>query len=54
MKKEDLEKKKQAKVEKVLQEYKSGHLASSSGRKVTSREQAIAIALSEARKIGKK
>lgn len=54
MKKEDLEKKKQEKVEKVLREYKSGRLESSSGRKVTSREQAIAIALSEARKINKK
>lgn len=38
----------QKKVEKVMSEYKSGALKSSSGKKVTSRKQAIAIAMSEA------
>lgn len=38
----------QKKVEKVMSEYKTGTLKSSSGRKVTSRKQAIAIAMSEA------
>jgi len=38
----------QKKVKKVMSEYKSGALKSSSGKKVTSREQAIAIAMSEA------
>jgi hypothetical protein len=37
------------KVEKVMGEYKSGKLKSSSGQKVTSRKQAIAIGLSEQR-----
>lgn len=37
------------KVEKVMHEYKTGKLKSSSGDKVTSRKQAIAIALSEQR-----
>ena len=36
------------KVSKVMREYKSGTLKSSSGDKVKSRDQAIAIALSEA------
>lgn len=36
------------KVHKVLSEYKKGTLKSSSGKKVTNRKQAIAIALSEA------
>jgi len=38
----------QKKVEKVMSEYKSGSLKSSSGKKVGSRKQAIAIAMSEA------
>lgn len=38
----------QKKVEKVMSEYKSGALKSSSGKKVASRKQAVAIALSEA------
>lgn len=38
----------QKKVEKVMSEYKSGTLKSSSGKKVTNRKQAIAIAMSEA------
>ena len=42
------------KVEKALHERKKGTLKSSSGRKVKSRKQAIAIGLSEARKKGKK
>lgn len=40
-------KKKQTKVEKVMKEFKAGTLKSGSGAKVTSRDQAIAIALSE-------
>jgi hypothetical protein len=35
------------KVEKVMHEKKVGKLRSSSGKKVTSRKQAIAIAMSE-------
>ncbi len=35
------------KVQKVMREYKAGTLKSSSGDKVGSRDQAIAIALSE-------
>jgi hypothetical protein len=38
------------KVHKVMHEYKEGELKSSSGKKVTSRKQAIAIAMSEAGK----
>ena len=38
------------KVSKVMREYDAGTLKSSSGKKVTSRQQAIAIALSEAGK----
>lgn len=43
----------QKKVRKVMKEYKSGSLKSGSGKKVTSKDQAVAIAMSEARK-GKK
>ena len=42
------------KVEKVMHEFKHGTLKSSSGAKVKSRAQAIAIGLSEARPIGEK
>jgi len=42
------------KVEKVMREKKRGTLKSGSGKKVTSRKQAIAIGLSEARKAGAK
>lgn len=42
------------KVEKVMHEKKKGALRSGSGKKVTSRKQAIAIGLSEARKEGAK
>ena len=38
------------KVKKVMGEYKKGELKSSSGRKVTNRKQAVAIALSEAQR----
>lgn len=48
-------KKAQEKVEKVMYERKHGTLKSGrSGKKVTSRKQAIAIGLSEARKAGAK
>jgi hypothetical protein len=48
-------KKAQDKVEKVMREMKQGKLRSGcSGKKVTSRKQAIAIALSEARRAGGK
>jgi hypothetical protein len=47
-------KKASEKVEKVMHEKKRGTLKSGSGKKVTSRKQAIAIGLSEARKEGAK
>jgi hypothetical protein len=48
-------KKASEKVEKTMDEYKHGTLKSGgSGKKVTSRKQAIAIGLSEARKAGAK
>lgn len=40
---------KKNKVKKVLGEFKRGKLRSGSGKKVTSRKQAVAIALSEQR-----
>ena len=43
-----------SKVAKVMREHKHGTLKSGSGRKVKSRKQAVAIALSEARKSGAK
>ena len=43
-----------AKVKKVMKEHKEGKLKSGGGKKVTSRKQAVAIALSEARKSGAK
>jgi hypothetical protein len=42
------------KVEKVMHEHKQGTLKSGSGKKVTSRKQAVAIALNEGRKAGAK
>ena len=44
------------KVEKVMKEYGEGklHSGSKKGPKVTSRKQAVAIALSEQRKVEKK
>ena len=48
-------KKAAAQVKKVMHERKRGTLKSgSSGKKVTSRQQAIAIGLSEARRAGAK
>jgi hypothetical protein len=40
------------KIHKVMHEFKEGTLRSSSGKKVTSRKQALAIAMSEARQLG--
>jgi hypothetical protein len=40
------------KVKKVMHEFKEGKLKSGSGKKVSSRKQAVAVALSEARKSG--
>jgi hypothetical protein len=45
--------KKQAKIGKVMGEYKEGKLKSSSGSKVTKPRQALAIAISEASKSAK-
>jgi hypothetical protein len=42
------------KVEKTMHEMKEGTLKSGSGKKVTSKKQAIAIGLSEARAAGAK
>jgi hypothetical protein len=42
------------KIQKVMHEFKTGKLKSSSGQKVKSRKQAIAIALSEQRAVMKK
>jgi Family of unknown function (DUF6496) len=47
-------KKASEKIEKVMHEKKKGTLKSGSGKKVTSRKQAIAIGISEARKAGAK
>ena len=42
------------KIHKVMKEQKEGTLKSSSGKKMKSRKQAVAIALSEARRSGAK
>jgi len=42
------------KVEEVMHEFKEGTLKSGSGKKVTSKKQAVAIGLSEAREKGAK
>jgi hypothetical protein len=42
------------KVKRAMRKKKRGTLMSGSGKKVTSRKQAIAIGLSEARREGKK
>jgi uncharacterized protein DUF6496 len=47
-------KKASEKVEKAMHERKRGTLRSSSGQKVKSKKQAIAIGLSEARRAGGK
>lgn len=44
----------QEKVEEVMRKFKRGELKSSNGQNVTSRKQAIAIGLSEAREEGGK
>jgi hypothetical protein len=50
----DAKAKMQRKVAKVMREYKAGKLKSSSGDKVTSQKQAVAVAMSEARQVAKK
>ena len=45
----DMNKKQQSKVKKVMTEFKEKALKSSSGKKVTNKKQAVAIALSEAK-----
>jgi hypothetical protein len=45
--------KQQAKISAVMHEWKHGTLKSSTGQKITSQKQAIAVALSEAKR-GKK
>ena len=48
-------KKAEEKIAKVMREHKKGTLRSGgSGKKVTSRKQAVAIAISEAREAGAK
>lgn len=47
-------KKASKKVERAMKKRKKGTLRSGSGKKVTSRKQAIAIGLSEARRAGGK
>lgn len=47
-------KKASEKVEETMHEMKEGKLKSGSGKKVTSKKQAVAIGLSEARKEGAK
>lgn len=49
----DAKAKMQRKVKKVMREYKSGELKSSSGQKVTNQKQAVAIAMSEAKRMKK-
>jgi hypothetical protein len=49
----DMKSKMQEKVHKVMREYKAGKLKSSSGDKVTTRGQAVAIAMSEAEQMKK-
>ena len=47
-------KKAQEKIGEVMKEFKEGDLKSSSGKKVTDRDQAIAIGISEAKSEGLK
>jgi len=49
----DAKAKMQRKVKKVMREYKSSELKSSSGQKVTDQKQAVAIAMSEAKRMKK-
>lgn len=44
----------QAKISQAMHEYEAGDLLTSHGRKVTSRKQAVAIGISEARREGDK
>ena len=46
----------QKKIKKVMHEFKEGklHSGSKKGPEVSNRKQAVAIALSESRKVGKK
>jgi hypothetical protein len=55
-KKDSLKEKKDKKIEKVMKEFKHGvlHSGSQHGPEVRKKSQAIAIALSEAKKVGKK
>ena len=45
---------KQGKMQKVMHEFKTGTLKSSSGSKVINRKQAVAIGMSEAAQAAKK
>lgn len=47
-------KKAQEKISEVMKEFKKGKLKSSSGKKVTDRDQAVAIGILEARSEGLK
>lgn len=49
MPKKEMQPKGHNKIEKVMAEFKAGTLRSSSGELVTSRDQALAIAMSEQR-----
>lgn len=52
---QEVSKRAQSKIKKVMSEFKKGKLKSGkSGAKVTSRKQAVAIGLSEARRKGLK
>lgn len=42
----------QEKIEKTIHEFSDGKLKSGSGKKVTSKKQAVAIGISQARKAG--
>jgi len=44
----------QEKIGKVMHEFKEGKLKSSSGKKVSSKKQAVAIGISEAKEAGLK
>lgn len=44
----------QRKIEQVMHEFDAGTLKSSSGQKVTDRDQAVAIGISEAKRAGYK
>jgi hypothetical protein len=44
----------QKKIEETMHEFKQGELKSGSGKKVTDRDQAVAIGIDEARRSGAK